>query len=187
MISSLLLTLSFVCFLFMNVCVYVSLCDFVCWGLLLPFVLGFCLFFFVLVFFGFLLSCFFIFASLFVLSFFFLWVCVCLFVRFFLLVLLLPSGLRFYLFVFWLLVFFLPNRVAGGVLVLQPEPPRWESWTQDIGPQEITQPHVISINESSPEALCLNTKTQLHPIASKLQCWTSHAKQLARQEHNPTH
>ena len=81
--------------------------------------------------------------------------------------------------------------MADRVLVLQPgvrpEPLRWESQVQDIGPPETSWPHVISISESSPRDLRLNTKTQLHPTASKLQCWTPHAKQLARQEHNPTH
>ena len=107
------------------------------------------------------------------------------------LVLLLPFGLGIYLFVF--LVFFpsfLLSRVAGRVLVLQPgvrpEPPRWESLVQDVGPPEISWPHVISISESSLRDLHLNTKTQLHPMVSKLQGWMPHAKQLARQEHNPT-
>ena len=79
--------------------------------------------------------------------------------------------------------------VANRVLVLlpgvRPEPLRWESQVQDIGPTEISRPHVISIGKSSPTDLCLNVKTQLHPTASKLKCWTPHAKQLARQEHKP--
>ena len=83
------------------------------------------------------------------------------------------------------------SHVADRVLVLQPsvrpEPLRWESWVQDIGPPETSQPHVISIGESSPRDLRLNAKTQLHSTANKLQCWTPYAKQLARQEHNPTH
>ena len=33
----------------------------------------------------------------------------------------------------------------------------------------------------------LSTKTQLYPIAYKLQCWKPQAKQQVRQEHNPTH
>ena len=132
----------FVCFLFMSVCMYVSLCDFAC------------------------------------------------------LVLLLPFGLGFYLFGFFLffLFFFLPlllSHLAGRFLMLQPgvrpELPRWESQAQDIAPPETSQPHIISIGESSPRDPHLNAKTQLHPMASKLQCWTPHAKQLARQEHNPTH
>ena len=119
-----------------SVCVYVSLCDFVCLVLLLPFVLGFCLFIF---FFCFVLFCFF------------------------------P---------------FLPSLAAGRILVLWlgvgPEPLRWESRVQDIGSPETSWPHVILISESSPRDLCLNTKTQLHPMASKLQCWTPHSNQLAR-------
>ena len=83
------------------------------------------------------------------------------------------------------------SRVADRVLVLwpgvRPEPLRWESRVQDIGPPETSRPHVISTCESSPRDLHLNAKTQLHLMTSKLQCWTPHAKQLARQEHNPTH
>ena len=95
---------------------------------------------------------------------------------------------------FFFLSFFLPfllSHVADRVLVLQPgvrpEPLRWESRVQDTGPRETSQPHIISISESSPRDLHLNSKTQLHPTASKLQCWTPHAKKRARQEHNPTH
>ena len=86
---------------------------------------------------------------------------------------------------------FLLSRVADRALVLwlgvRPEPLRSKSQVQDIGPPETSQPHVISIGESSPRDLCLNTKIQVHPKASKLQCWMPHAKQLARQEHNPNH
>ena len=84
----------------------------------------------------------------------------------------------------------IPGRVADRVLVLwpgvRPEIPRWESGVQDIEPPETSWPHVISISERSPRDLHLNAKTQLHSTTSKLQCWTPHAKQLARQEHNPT-
>ena len=77
------------------------------------------------------------------------------------------------------------------VVVLQPgvrpEPLRWESWVQDIGQPKTSQPHIISIGESSTRDLHLNAKIQLHSTTSNLQCWTLHAKQLARQEHNPTH
>ena len=83
------------------------------------------------------------------------------------------------------------SRVADRILVLWPGvrlvPPRWESWVQDIGPPETSWLHVISNGESSPRDLHLNSKTQLHLTTSKLQCWTPYAKQLARQEHNPTH
>ena len=67
-----------------------------------------------------------------------------------------------------------PGRVDDRVLVLRPgaspEPLRWESWVQDIGPPETSWPHIISIGKSSPRDLCLNAKTQLHPTDSKLQC-----------------
>ena len=90
--------------------------------------------------------------------------------------------------------FFLPfplSCVADRVLVLQPgvrpEPLRWESRVQDIGPPDTSQPYVISNGETSPRDLHLNAKTQLHSTTSKLQCWTPYAKQLGRQEHNPAH
>ena len=70
---------------------------------------------------------------------------------------------------------------------VRPEPLRWESRVQDTGPPETSWPHVVSIGESSPKDLCLNAKTQLPSTTSKLQCWAPHAKQLAQQEHNPTH
>ena len=70
---------------------------------------------------------------------------------------------------------------------IRPEPLRWESRVQDIGPPETSQPHVISNGESSPRDLHLNAKTQLHSTTSKLQCCTPHAKQLARREHKPIH
>ena len=83
------------------------------------------------------------------------------------------------------------NRVADKVLVLRldvrPEPLRWESRVQDIGPPETSQPHIISIGKSSPRHLRLNAETQRNSMASKLQCWTPHAKELARQEYNHTH
>ena len=110
--------------------VYVSLCDFVCLGVLLPFVLGFCLspFFF---FFRFLFLVVVVLFWLLVFLFFFK-DCVCVYVSlcdFVCLVLPLPFVLGFYLFVVFFLPF-LPSHVASRVLVLQlgvvPEPPRWE-------------------------------------------------------------
>ena len=151
--------------LFVSVYVYASFCDFVCIALLLPFVLGFCLygFFFFLSFYYFLIF---------------------------------HNFLIFYFISFFSFFhsFFLPfllSRVADRVLVLwpgvRPVPLRWESWVQDIGPPETSQLHVISKSKSSPRDLHLNAKTQLHSTTSKLQCWRPYAKQLARQEHNPTH
>ena len=97
--------------------------------------------------------------------------------------------LNFFFFLF--LLPFLLSRVADRILVLRlgvkPEPLRWQTRIQDIGPPETSQPHVTSNGKSSPRDLHLNTKTQLHSMTSKLQCWTPHAKQLARREHNPTH
>ena len=92
---------------------------------------------------------------------------------------------------FFLFLPFLLSRVADRVLVLRlgvkPEPPRWERQVQDIGPPETSWPHVISHGESSLRDVHLNAKTQLHSTTSKLQCWTPYVKQLARQEHKPTH
>ncbi|XP_057404314.1 serine/threonine-protein kinase MRCK alpha-like [Balaenoptera acutorostrata] len=83
------------------------------------------------------------------------------------------------------------SHVTHRVLVLRPGvrpvPLRWESRVQDIGPPETSWLHIISNSESSPRDLHLDAKTQLHSKTSKLQCWTPYAKQLARQEHNPTH
>ena len=83
------------------------------------------------------------------------------------------------------------SRVADRVFVLQPgvrpKPLRWESQVQDMGPPETSRLHVISNGKSSLGDFHLNTKTQLHSMTSKLQCWTPYAKHLARQEHNPTH
>ena len=86
----------------------------------------------------------------------------------------LKNTFNFYFFFFLSLFLpFLLSRVADRVLVLwhgvRPEPLRWESRVQDTGPPETSWPHVISIGESSHRDLCLNTKTQLHPMASKLQ------------------
>ena len=81
--------------------------------------------------------------------------------------------------------------MADWVLVLwpevRPELLRWKSQVQDIGLPETSRPHIISVGESSPRYLCLKAKTQLHPMASRLQCWMHHAKQLAKQEPNHTH
>ena len=91
---------------------------------------------------------------------------------------------------FFLLPFLL-SHVADTALLLwpgvRPEPLKWESRVQDIDPPETSRLHIISNGESSPRDLHLNTKTQLHSTTSKLQRWTLYAKQLARQEHNPTH
>ena len=105
--------------------------------------------------------------------------------------------LFFYLYIFlnnffsFFFLTFLVSCVADRVLVLHPgvtpEPLRWESQIQDIGPPETSQLHIISIGESSPRDLCLNTKTQLHPTARKLQGSMHHANQLAKQEHNSSH
>ena len=85
---------------------------------------------------------------------------------------------------------FLPHAAAFGVLVLWsvvgPETPRWESQVQEIGQPENSWLHGILISESFSRGFHHNTKTQINPMASKLQCWTRHMKQLERQEHNPT-
>ena len=73
--------------------------------------------------------------------------------------------------------------------------PAWcQAWASEMG--ELSSGHwttrdlqtpVMSISESCPRDLHLNAKTQLHPTASNIQCWMPQAKQIARQEHNPTH
>ena len=85
-----------------------------------------------------------------------------------------------YLFLFFLffilsLSFFLPfllSHVVDRVLVLRPgvrsEDLSWESQVKDIGPPESSQPHIISIEESSSRDFLLSAKTQLHPTASKI-------------------
>ena len=99
-----------------------------------------------------------------------------------------------FFFLFSCLSFFLPfllSHEADKVFVLwlavRPVPLRWESQGEDTGPPETSRLQIISNSKSSPRDLHLNTKTQLHSMTSKLQCWTPYAKQLARQEHNPTH
>ena len=94
-----------------------------------------------------------------------------------------------YLFIFLSFFLFLPfllSCVADSVLVLwpgvRPEPLRWVSRLQDVGPPETSQPHIISNGKSCPRDLHLNTRTQLHSTNNKLQCWTPYAKQLARSE-----
>ena len=118
------------------------------------------------------------------------------FINFFFLFLIFFSILITIYYYFFLLSFcffhpFLLRCVAERVLVLwpivKPEPLRWESRVQDIGRPEASQPHIISMGESSPRDLHLNAKTQCHSTTSKLQCWTPYGKKLARQEHKPTH
>ena len=52
---------------------------------------------------------------------------------------------------------------------------------------QTSRANVISNDKSSPRDLRLNAKTQFYPKASKQCYWMPHAKQLARQEHNPTY
>ena len=113
-----------------------------------------------------------------------------LFLLFFILITLFYYILYFSFLSFFFFLPFLLSCVADRVLVLRPGvrpvPLRWESQVQDISPAETSQLYIISNSESFPRDLHLNAKTQLHSTTSKLQCWTPYAKQLARQEHNPT-
>ena len=63
------------------------------------------------------------------------------------------------------------SRVADRVLVfrlgVRPEPLRWVSQVQDIGPPETSRLHIIPNGESSLRDL-LNAKTQLYSTTSKL-------------------
>ena len=69
---------------------------------------------------------------------------------------------------------FLLSPVACGVLVprlgVGSEPLRWEHWVYGAGMPENSQPQGTLIGESSSGGLHLNTKTQLHPTACRLQC-----------------
>ena len=87
--------------------------------------------------------------------------------------------LFYFIYLFFCLAFLL-SHVADGVLVLwlgvRPEPLRWETRVQDIGPPETSLPQEIPKHESSPRDLHLNAKIQLYSTTSKLQCWTPYAK-----------
>ena len=149
-----------------------------------------------------LISDFYVYLSIVFSAYYHWWICLLVwllssFFHYYFIILIIKNFFILIIFKFFLLLFFsffllfLLSRVADRILVLwpgvMPEPLRWESWVQDIGPPETSRPHVVSISESSPRDLHLNSNTQLHPTANKLQCWMPHAKQLARQEHNPTH
>ena len=67
-----------------------------------------------------------------------------------------------YLFSFFLSFFFLPfllscvaDRVLGLWTGIRPEPLKWETQGQNIGPPETSWPHVISNSKSSPRDLLL--------------------------------
>ena len=68
-----------------------------------------------------------------------------------------------------------------------PGPLEWEHWVQDAGLQENSWAQGILSSIHSPRGIHLNTKTRLQPTASRLQWWTPHTKQPARQEQRPTH
>ena len=66
------------------------------------------------------------------------------------------------------------------------EPPKWECQVLDTGPPEIS---LASRNINWCElygGLCLETKTQLHPAACKLQCSMPKSKEPASQDCSPT-
>ena len=70
---------------------------------------------------------------------------------------------------------------------VRPGPLGWEHlspgcWNtrEFLGPGNINQCDLS-------QGIHINTKTQLHPTACRLQCWTPYAKQPARQEHSLTH
>ena len=143
---------------------YVSLCDFLCLVFFLSFVLGFSLFICL----GF---CFLGFFSFFFLSFF--------------------SFFCFF-FLFFPIMWLAGSWCSGLGLGLSLWGGRAESRTLDH--QRTPSPMELLISDSSPRGVRLNTKTQLHPsctagcyTAGYLHCWMPHTKQLARQEHNPTH
>ena len=161
--------------LFVSVYVYASVCDFVCIALLLPFVLGFCLSVFVFFYY---------------LNFFFL-----------IIIFYFNNFILFYIILFYFILsssfflsFFPPfySEPSGGQALGAPA--RRQGCASEVG--EPTSGHWSTRDLpapcnikwwKSPRDLHLNTKTQLHSTTSKLQCWTSYAKQLARQEQNPIH
>ena len=172
--------------------VYASLCDLLCIGLLLPFVWSFCL----SVFWGFFFSIVFgtcyhwwICLLVWMLSSFFL-LCFNFFVNKFFYF---NNFIWFYVISFFFLFFppfsFEPcdwqglgARAKGQAWAAEVWEPSSGYWsTRDF------QPHVKSTGENSSRDLRLNVMTQFHPTANKLQYWTPHAKQLTRQEYNPTH
>ena len=72
-----------------------------------------------------------------------------------------------------------PRRQGCATEVGEPSSGHWS--TRDL-------PVPCNIKwQKSPRDLHLNAKNQLHSMTSKLQCRTSYAKQLARQENNPIH
>ena len=83
-----------------------------------------------------------------------LWASSC--IPFWLMLLFLSRGFSVFLFVclYFLFYFSLLCCVACEVLVLQqgirPEPLRWETWVQEKGTPENSQPHGILMNKSSP-------------------------------------
>ena len=149
----------------MSVYVYASVRDFLCIALLLPFILGFCLSFFVF-FFNYL-------KEIFVNNYFYF--------------------NNFILFYFLLFLFFLfYSELCGGQALSALA--RRQGCASEVGKptsghwstRDLPAPHNIKW-QKSPRDLHLNTKTQLPSTTSKLQCWTPYAKQLARQEENPIH
>ena len=91
---------------------------------------------------------------------------------------------------FFPFLLFILSCVDNRLLVHQPGiravPLKWDSQVQDTGSQETSAPCTVK-RQKFPRDLHLYAKTQFHSTTSKLQCWTPHAKQLARQEHNPIH
>ena len=96
-----------------------------------------------------------------------------------------------FLFLFFPFFLFLwPLCAAWGLLVPWPGvgsgPPGWESQVQDAGPPENSVAQGILIGVHTPRGIYINNKTQPHTTACRLQCWTPHAKQPARQEDSST-
>ena len=91
---------------------------------------------------------------------------------------------------FWFFFLLLPH-VACEFLVRKPRVRRkllrWELRVGRTGLTENLRPQQIFIRVRSHRGPHLSTKTQLYPIAYKLQCWKPQAKQPVKQEHNPTH
>ena len=95
------------------------------------------------------------------------------------------SPFFFFLFSFF---FLWPCSMACGLLVPQPGirpwPPEWEHRVYDAGLPENSWAQGILIGMHSPRGIHLDTKSLLHPTACRLQCWTLHVKQPARQPYS---
>ena len=91
-------------------------------------------------------------------------------------------------------VFFFFFSFFSGCTVWLGSPAKDQAWAARVGvlnPGRWTTREFPSLGNINRHVLSggihLDTKTHLHPTACRLQRWTPHTKQPARQEHSPTH